>query len=380
MVSVVHAMRECYIERVKSEAIQTAGLSRATLARQMLLQRETLSSHECIERIVGMQAQLARPPFVGLFSRLAGFRREDLARAISSRNVVRATLMRGTLHLMSAKDYARFRGVLQRGLDHGLKAILRDRMKGVDLVEVAKTARAFFETPHTFDELRSALGKKGDVRARAYAARLVVPLVQVDDGSPWSYPATAKFVAAEAWLPKARSDVGDDKELVRRYLAAFGPASVADAQTWSGIPALGETFEALRDELVVIRAGKRELFDNPRAPRPDPESPAPPVFLPEFDNLVLAYADRKRFVADEHRKAIYLPGLRVAPTFLVDGVVAGTWQVVRAKKKATLEIKPFDKLERDARDVLADEADKLVRFVEPDATSFEVRGASGTRC
>jgi len=347
------------------------GLSRATLARQMLLQREKVTPTAAVERLFGMQAQLARPPFIGLFARIEGFRREDMSRAITKRTIVRGTLMRGTLHVMSTKDYIAFRGVIQLALDHGLKGVLRDRMKGVDVAETIATARAFFETPHTFDELRDALSKKGDVRARAFAARLLIPLVQVADESAWSYPAVARFITAKKWLAKSPA-AGDLRELVRRYLAAFGPATVADAQTWSGIPALRETFEAMRGELAIVRdERKRELFDLPKAPRPPEDTPAPPVFLPEFDNLVLAHADRTRFVAKEHRKAIYLPGLRVAPTFLVDGVVGGTWKLTRTKSKATLEINPFDKkLPRATRDALATEGEKLARFIEPDAESL----------
>jgi hypothetical protein len=356
-------------------SLTTRALSRATLARQMLLRREKVRVEEAIERLFGMQAQLARPPHVGLFSRLEGFGRSDLAAAIERRAVVRATLMRGTLHMMTAKDYAAFRPVLQIALDHGLKSVLRDRMKSVDVATVVSTARAFFDSPHTFDELRDSLGVALDPRARAFAARLLVPLVQVADGSAWSYPTVARFVAAERWIkerpPKKAAGLAD---LVRRYLASFGPASVADAQTWSGIPALRETFEALRDELVAVRdERKRELFDLPRSPRPGEDAPAPPIFLPEFDNLVLAYADRRRFVSDTHRKAIYLPGLRVAPTFLVGGVVAGTWKTTRAKSKATLQVVPFESLPRKSRDALEEEAAQLVRFVEPEATTFDVR-------
>jgi hypothetical protein len=343
----------------------------------MLLKRENATVTDAMERLFGMQAQLARPPYVGLFSRIEGFRAEDLTAAIERRTVVRATLMRGTLHVMTAKDYVAFRPVLQMALDHGLKSVLRDRMKAVQTASIVSMARAFFATPHTFDELRDSLAGKEpveDVRARAYAARCLVPLVQVSDGSRWGYPGVARFTLADAWIkPSKKSTAADLGDLVRRYLAAFGPASVTDAQTWSGIPALGPTFTAMRDELVLVHQDRKELWDLPKAPRPDEDTPAPPVFLPEFDNLVLAYADRKRFVADAHRKAIYLPGLRVAPTFLVDGVVAGVWKVVRVKAKATLQVEPFDTLSAKVKKALGDEASRLVRFIEPDAATFDVR-------
>jgi hypothetical protein len=343
----------------------------------MLLRREKTPVTDAIERLFGMQAQLARPPYVGLFSRIEGFRAEDLTAAIERRLVVRATLMRGTLHLFVAKDYGAFRPILQMALDHGLKSVLRDRMKAVDSAAIVSMARAFFETAHTFDELRDSLAKKEakeDVRARAFAARLLVPLVQVSDGSRWAYPGVARFILADEWIkPPKKSKSADLRDLVRRYLAAFGPASVTDAQAWSGIPALGPTFDALRDELVLVHQDRKELWDLPKAPRPDEDTPAPPIFLPEFDNLVLAYADRKRFVADAHRKAIYLPGLRVAPTFLVDGVASGVWKVVRVKAKATLQIDPFDTPSAKVKKALGDEASRLVRFIEPDAATFDVR-------
>ncbi len=365
----------------------------------MLLRREKATVTDAIERLFGMQAQLARPPYVGLFSRIEGFRAEDLTSAIERRTVVRATLMRGTLHLFTAKDYVAFRPILQMALDHGLKNVLRDRMKGVDTASIVSMARAFFETPHTFDELRDSLAKTKDPRARAYAARCLVPLAQVADGSRWGYPGVARFTLADAWIKPLRdgglrppspreaspriasrssailekSKASDLRELVRRYLAAFGPASVTDAQAWSGIPALGPTFDALRDELVLVHEDRKELWDLPKAPRPDADTPAPPVFLPEFDNLVLAYADRKRFVADAHRKAIHLPGLRVAPTFLVDGVASGVWKVLRVKAKATLQIEPFDTPSAKVKKALGDEASRLLRFIEPDAATFDVR-------
>jgi hypothetical protein len=309
-----------------------------------------------------MQAQLARAPFVGLWTRLSKMKREDLQRALDERRVVRATFNRGTLHLVSAGDFVALRGTIQLALDHGMRAILKDRLK--DTKKVTLVARKFFETPKTFDELRDSGLFTGDIRAQAYAARCLVPLVQLHDGS-------ARFVLAEKYLKKKVPAKVDAPELVRRYLAAFGPATIADAQSWSGIPSLADAFASVRDELVSFRdEKKRELFDLPKAPRPD--APVPPRFLPEFDSVLLAHKDRRRVIADAHRKAVYLPALRVAATILVDGVVAGTWSVVRKKKDATLTVTSFAKLARKDKDALAEEAEALVRFVEPDASAFAV--------
>jgi hypothetical protein len=343
-----------------------ADLSRATLARQMLLAREKLDVPTAVERLAGMQAQLARAPSVGLFSRVTKIAPGDLERAFDAKKIVRATLMRGTLHLVSARDFLAFRGPVQRALDAGLAAILKGRMKDVEAPAVTKSARAFFATPQTFDAFRKHLEEEGgDVRAKAYFVRCTVPLVQLD---------AARFVLAEKHLGEKPKSQTDARELVRRYLAAFGPATVADAQTWSGIPDLKETFAAIRDELVVLQdEKKRELFDLAKAPRDGDRAPA--RFLPEFDNLVLSHKDRRRFVADAHRKSIYLPGLRVAPTFLAEGVIAGTWKIERKKAVATLTVTPFDKLQKADQKTLSDEGEALARFVEPDATSHVIRWA-----
>jgi hypothetical protein len=341
------------------ETLGNPALSRAMLARQLLLKREKLSIEAAVERIGGMQAQLARAPFVGLWTRLQKMQRDDLQRALDDKRVVRATFNRGTLHLVTADDYVALRGTIQIALDHGMRGILKERLKEGDTKKVVETARKFFETPKTMDELRDSGLFDGDIRAKTYAARCLVPLVQLHDGS-------ARFVLAEKYLKRKIPTKVDEAELVRRYLAAYGPATIADAQVWSGIPNLKDAFAKL--ELVAF--GK--YFDLPKAPRPDEETPAPPRFLPEFDSTLLAHKDRRRVIADEHRKAVYLPALRVAATILVDGVVAGTWVVKRDKKAATLAITPFGKLAKANKDALAEEGAALVRFMEPEAASFNV--------
>ncbi len=352
------------------DTLDLAALSRATLARQLLSKREKLDVTTAVERVFGMQAQLARAPYVGLWSRVAKLERGDLDRAFEKKLVVRSTLMRGTLHLTSAADYVSVRGTIQIALDHVLRGILRDRMKDTPVDDVVKKARAFFATPRTMDELRDGGVFQGDIRAQAYAARLLGPLVQMSDGS-------TRFVLAEKWLGKKVPMKTDAELLVRRYLAAYGPATIADAQTWSGIPNLKDAFAALKKELVVFRdEKKRELFDLPRAPRPSEDEPSPPRFLPEFGSILLAHKDRRRFIADPHRKAVYLPALRVAATILVGGVVAGTWDVENKKGTATLTVRPFAKLARADQKTLEGEADALVRFVEPDAKGHVIRWAT----
>jgi hypothetical protein len=352
-------------------------LNRATLARQMLLAREKITALRAIERLVGVQAQLARPPFIGLWTRLKTFEREDLIRLVQSRKVVRATLMRGTLHLMSAQDYAKLRAPLQPALSAGMQSILRDRGQDLDIDRLVAEGRQYFdEKPRTFDELRDHLRKrfpKGDERAMGYAIRMHLPLIQVPTDAEWGYPGAADFAVAESWLGEPIGGDASPHALILRYLAAFGPATVSDAQTWSGLHSLKLPFEELRPKLKTFRDERgRELFDLPKAPHPAEDTPAPVRFLPEYDNLILSHDDRTRFVAKEHRSAVFLPALRVISTFLVDGFVAGTWKIERKKDKATLMLMPFAALPRKVRDELSDEGDRLVRFVERDAQKFEL--------
>lgn len=360
-------------------SLSNRQLNRATLARQMLLSRETATAVAAVERLAGLQAQLARPPFVGLWTRIEGFRRTDLLQPLRERQILRATAMRGTLHLMSAADYVALRGALQPMLTRGMQSILRERAQNLEMDALRAEARAFFGgKPATFDALRDHLKAKNpdaDERAMAYAIRMHLPLVQVPTDDRWGFPAAADFALADDWLGKeVPTGEAPAHKLVRRYLAAFGPATPRDAQVWSGLQSLRAAFDELRPELVTFRdERKRELFDLPDAPRPDEDTPAPVRFLPEFDNLVLAHDNRTRVIADEHRPKVTLKNLQVRATFLVDGVVAGTWKVDRKKKAATLVLEPFGKLAKKVLAELEREGEELLRFVEEDAQETGVR-------
>lgn len=354
------------------------ALNRATLARQLLLERARLSPVEAVEALAGLQAQAPRPPFIGLWTRLEKLSAQDVLEAFEKRQLVRATAMRGTLHWLSAKDYRQLRAALQPALTWGMKSILRERAEALDLPALEKAARALFsERPRTFDEAREELVRrfpKGDERAMGFAVRNVIPLVQVPRGAPWGFPATADFALADEWLKGAHARDDSPLPLARRYLAAFGPASAQDFQTWSALPAARDAFEGLRGELQAFRDERgRELFDLPDAPRPDEDVPAPPRFLPEFDNLVLSHADRTRVVAGEHRGKLVTKNLQVRATFLLDGEVAGTWKVERKKKAAALALEPFGKLARRDLAALEEEGERLLRFSEPDAEDYAVR-------
>jgi hypothetical protein len=200
--------------------------------------------------------------------------------------------------------------------------------------------------------------------------------VMVPAEERWAFPAVADFTLAESWLVRPVAEAGPVEQLVLRYLAAFGPASAADAQTWSGLQGLAPVFAALRPQLRVFRGetGRRELFDLPDAPRPGDDARAPARFLPEFDNLLLAHADRRRLLAEEHRGRIVTKNLRVRATFLWDGMVAGTWEVKRVRGAATLTAAPFHALPARAVKALTAEAEALLRFSEDDAKGIAIAG------
>ena len=359
------------------DVLTRSGLNRATLARQMLLQREHCSAVEGVERLCGMQAQEPKPPFTGLWSRLHGFRPQDLRQALHDRTIVRGTLMRGTLHLMSAADYIAHRMTLQPMLTRSL-ALLGQRAEGLQAEEVLPVARALLgERPRTFGELRAALAEVFpgiNDRALGFTVRMSLPLVLIPTEDRWGFPADARFGLAESWLGTPLSHEANLEALIVRYLAEFGPATPGDVQQWSGLPGIRLVLEALRPRLVLFHDERgRTLFDLPDAPRPE-EPPAPPRFLPEFDNLVLSHADRTRVLDDEHRRLVLgAKNGRIPATFLVDGWVAGTWRVERRKQVATLAFTPFDPLTKSAAAALAEEGDALLRFLEEDAGTFEVR-------
>ena len=353
------------------ETLSVRALNRATLARQLLLAREPVPVTEAVGLLFGMQAQEPKPPFLGLWTRLDGFQVSDLHAALHDRSLVRATMMRATLHLMTGADYTAFRTTMQPGLDSALR-VLGDRAKGMDVDEVVPAARALFEQePRTFNEVRALLQEQfPDVNERAlgYAVRLCLPLVMVPTQDRWGFPRSSRFALADDWLGAHPAEESALDELVLRYLAAYGPASAADVQAWSGLPETGAALERLRPDLRVFGDDRgRELFELPDAPRPGEDVQAPPRFLPEFDSLVLAHADRRRVIADEHRPSLTTKNLRVRAVFLWDGFARGVWETEYKRKVATLRLRPFEPLPQAAVGELTQEGEALLRFMEPDA-------------
>jgi hypothetical protein len=280
-------------------------------------------------------------------------------------------LMRATLHTVSAPDFRAFRPAVQPVLSAAFAGVNQRIIGGVEIDAVVPVARELLaEEPRTFNELRALLSERfPDVNHRGlgYAARTHLALTMVPTDDRWGFPRDAKFALAEAGADDS------PEPLVRRYLAAFGPASAADAQTWSGLRGVAGVLEEM-DDLERFEDGQgRTLFDLPDAPRPDADVPAPIRFLPEFDNLVLAHADRTRLLDDEHRPRVVTKNLRVKATFLVDGRVAGTWKSTRKGKKASLALEPFGKLRKKDTTALTSEGEQLLRFVEEDAATFDIR-------
>jgi hypothetical protein len=347
-------------------------LNRALLARQMLLRRWRLPAIEAIERLVGLQAQAPNPPYIGLWSRLEDFRPEDLAELIDGREAVRIALMRSTIHLVSANDCVALRPLLQPVLERGMNASFRQSLEGLDRTALATAGRALVEEqPLTFSALGKRLGEDWpdrDTTALAQAIRTWAPLVQVPPRGVWGASGPAAHTTAEAWLGRPLERRPSIENLVLRYLSAFGPATVMDAQKWSGLTRLGEVFERVRPRLRSFRDEQgRELFDLPDAPRPDPDTPAPPRLLAEFDNVLLAHADRTRILDEDARRRIMTSNGLIPGTVLLDGFVGGTWKIERGTGRAILRIQSFRKLSRADTKSLALEGDRLLEFGAADA-------------
>jgi hypothetical protein len=367
---------------VPAATLSVRALNRATLARQLLLGRAATSPLQAVEHLVGLQAQVPRDPYTALWSRLDGFRPESLAHLLVARRVVRIVVMRATLHLVTADDCLQLRPLMQPVLDREL-ARHRDyapALLGAELDGVLTFARAVLEEqPRTGAELRAVLAERfpnRDASALAYACRNLLPLVQVPPRGLWGRLGQVRSTTVEAWLGRPLATAPSLDEVVLRYLAAFGPAATADVAAWSRLTGFREVVERLRPQLRAFRDPRgRELVDLPDAPRPDPDTPAPPRFLPEYDNVLLSHADRSRFFDDERRVRLSRAADRVHGSVLHDGFLAGTWSVAHARDggSSTLVVTHVDRLDGRATDALADEGRRLLRFLAGDADQHDVR-------
>jgi len=357
-------------------------LNRAFLARQWLLRRKDAPALEAIEHLVGLQSQAPNPPYIGLWTRLAGFRHEELSRLIVGREAVRIALMRSTIHLVSARDCLWLRPLVQSVSERAFNGSYAKQLAGLDLADVVAAGRTLVEErPRTFSDLGLELQRRWpdrDAHALSQAIRTFVPLVQVPPRGLWGERGQAVYTSAQAWLGRPLDESLDIGELFRRYLAAFGPASVRDAQAWSGLTGLQAAAERLRPGLVTFRDEQsRELFDLPDAPRPEPETLAPVRFLPEFDNVLLSHADRSRIIAEEHKPRVFTVNGIIRGTVLIDGFVGATWKLRRERTGVAIEVEPFAELTWAQRNDITDEADRLVAFAA-DGSPLGVRFISET--
>ncbi|SDD67760.1 winged helix DNA-binding domain-containing protein [Actinokineospora iranica] len=358
--------------------LSARALNRATLARQLLLARSTMDVPAAVEHLVGLQAQTPHTWYVGLWTRLAGFEPAHAADPLASRALVRTALLRSTIHLVTARDALAIRPLLEPVIERGLTGAFGKRLVGIDRAELVAAGRALLdERPLTFAELGRALAERWpdrDPAALAQAVRAWAPLVQVTPRGLWGRSGAAAHTTVERWLGADVAAEPSVTDLVRRYLGAFGPASVRDAQTWSGLTRLAEVFEEMRPALVVFRDTEgRELFDLPDAPRPDEDTPAPPRLLYDFDNLLLSHADRSRVITDRHRAQDFAPHGPQPRSVLLDGVTAGVWTTEIGKERAVLTVRCFDPVSGAHEEALAAEARDLLRFLVGDSVAREVR-------
>jgi hypothetical protein len=371
---------------MSAEVLSVRAINRALLARQRLLDRPALPAGgssgaraamvvETIEHLVGLQAQAPFPPYYGLLSRLDGFRPDDLASLITGRAVVRIALMRGTIHLVSARDCLPVRRLVQPVIERGMRNAHGQQLAGVDAGALAAAGRALVEAePMTFSQLGQGLAERWPdhpPRALAQAVRAFVPLVQVPPRAVWGQSGPSRHTSAERWLD--RSDALARRapvqalglaDLVRRYLGAFGPATLRDVAAWSRLTGLRAIMEQLRPSLVTFRDEQgAELFDLPSAPRPGGDVPAPVRLVAEFDNLVLSHAERSRVINAENIKRISTVNGVIPGTVLIDGFVGGIWRLGRSRDATTLSIELFGPMRE--RDALVREAERVLAFCSP---------------
>jgi hypothetical protein len=344
-------------------------LNRALLARQSLLERTDVPAVELVARLVGMQSQVPLDPYVALWSRRRAFDPDALGQALLERALVRMTLMRATLHLVEAGDGLSLRPVLQPAIERAFAASGFARaLEGLELGPVLARGRELVEAePLTTAELGAALGKRWprhDPRSLAHAVRYLVPLVQVTPRGVWGRTLRPKVTTLESWLGRPPAPASSAEELVSRYLRAFGPATPADIRAWSSLEDVRSVIDRLRPQLRAYRdeAG-RELYDVRDGVFRDRAAPAPVRFLPQFDNLFLAHADRSRII-DQVAWGASFSGRGAV---FVDGFLAGAWKLTRTTHAATLTVELRTRLGRGQRREVRLEAEALLAFITPAA-------------
>jgi DNA glycosylase AlkZ-like len=360
------------------DVLSPRALNRALLERQLLVRRSTLSPVRAIEHLVGLQAQIPNAPYIGLWTRLEGFDPGPVARLVKTGRAVRGPFLRGTLHLATARDFAAIRPLMQPVLERAMNGNFRKQLAGLNTKAVGAAGAVIIDNqPQNGAELGRLLKKQWpgyDARSLGYAVQCVVPVVQLPPRGVWGANGPVTWTTAEAWIGRKMSERPSIDKMVLRYLAAFGPATVMDIRAWSGVAGLRETIDRLRRRLRTFRNERgHELFDLPDAPRPEPDTPAPPRFLPFYDNALLGHADRTRVIADgAGARSFPNDGLLVG-TVLLDGFLGARWKILRNRGRATLIVEHFDPLAKRDRAALAEEGVRLLEFAAADAPRRDVR-------
>jgi hypothetical protein len=343
---------------VAERVLTLRELNRTTLLRQLLLRRERLPVARAVERVAGLQAQWQPSPYLALWSRLEGFERSSLERALARGRVVKALLMRATMHLVSARDYPFFDAAVREG-----RTMARVRGREPPAPELVERAVALTkERPRTRPELMDALGLDSRTtdpdQLRTYSWVVALGrLEQTSEAAFWGFRGSPRLRPAEHELPPRAEAAA---YLIKRYLAAFGPATRADVSAWSGVPvrSLASVLDSLRLSSFRDENG-RELLDLPRAPLAEADAPAPPRLLPRWEELLLAHKDRTRVLPEDYRQTVIAKNGDVLQTFLVDGFVAGAWR----QDSDRIVLEPFAPLPRPVRRELEDEARRLTAWL-----------------
>jgi hypothetical protein len=357
--------------------LDTRALNRATLARQLLLERAALPVHDAVAHLGGLQAQEPQEPFTGLWSRLHGFTPDALDDLLTGRQVVRTHLMRRTVHLLAAADVLAWRTRFDAMLRQRVLGTYRRELEDVDLGELAAAGREVLADgePRSMGDLARAVADRwpgaGPRPLGEMLVAALIPMVQLPPRGLWRTKAGVRNLPLPAWLGRDGDPLdpadGVGQALVRRYLAAYGPAATADLRAWSGLAGLPAAVKKVREELVAFRDERgRELLDLPDAPRPDPGTPAPVRFLPAFDNAILGYDDRTRIIDDAHR-GLSVAGERVV---LVDGRVSATWTT----DGDAVVVRPLRRLTAKERREVEAEGSQLAAFLT-DGESDQARTA-----
>jgi hypothetical protein len=360
------------------------ALNRALLERQLLLRRVSMPAEDAIEHLIAMQAQEPFDPYTALWSRLDGFRAEELAGLIEGRQAVRAvSMMRTTIHLLTARDWLALRPVLQRVQERGFftGSPFGRQLTGLDIDEVVAAGRALLdEKPRSGNAIGKLLKERWpdrDATSLGYAVRTLLPLVQIPPRGIWGKGGLPILATAETWLGRSVGADPSPDAMILRYLAAFGPASVMDIQSWCWLTRLGPIVEKLRPQLRTFRdENGKELFDVLDGPLPDPDTPAPPRFLPTYDNIVLGHKDRSRIIGDPKEWAVdggQFDEIFLRGSILVDGFVHSGWRVEREADRATLVVMPARPWSGGEREAVADEAERLLTFLTPAAQTRDIR-------